>query len=68
MIYYIGTKEELEQYNYLVSTSEGYNGVTQSWAKILKHPSREEYLILGHPHYKSDLPSIDRLPEDWYDM
>ena len=38
--YYIGTKEEAENYDNIVTQGEGYNGTTTRWAEPRQHPTQ----------------------------
>ena len=65
-MYYTGTIEQLEAYLAKVNAGENYQGTTTKWAEVLKHPAKEQWVIIAHPHYKSELEVLDKLPEDWY--
>lgn len=67
MYYTSKNKAELESYNNLVSQSENYDGVTTiGWAKVVEHPNGEDFAILAHSKYESELETLDRLSEDWF--
>lgn len=66
MMYYTGTKAALEAYLAEVNEGENYTGGTTTWADILKHHSKRQYVVLAHPNYPSKLNTLNKLPEDWY--
>lgn len=57
---------ELVAYNEAVNSSEGYNGTTTQWAKIIEHPNGAGYAILKHPKYDAELTIEESLSEDWF--
>lgn len=54
-MYYIGTKEECEAYNNLVTTGEGYHGTTTSWGRVLEHPTNDIFAIIKNDKYEAPL-------------
>lgn len=67
MAYYTSTtKADLEAYNTLVTTNEGYNGTTTNWATIVEHPNGLDFAILKHPNYDATLTIEESLGAEWY--
>ena len=67
MAYYTSTtKADLEAYNTLVTTGEGYNGTTTNWATIVDHPNGLDFAILKHPNYDATLTIEESLGAEWY--
>ena len=67
MAYYTSTtKADLEAYNTLVTTGEGYNGTTTTWATIVEHPNGLDFAILKHPNYDATLTIEESLGAEWY--
>ena len=67
MAYYTSTnKADLEAYNTLVTTGEGYNGTTTNWATIVEHPNGLDFAILKHPNYDAELTIEESLGAEWY--
>jgi len=67
MAYYTSTtKADLEAYNTLVTTGEGYNGTTTNWATIVEHPNGLDFAILKHPNYDAPLTIEESLGAEWY--
>lgn len=66
-MYYISTKkEELEDYNSLVSQNENYDGVsTKTWATVHEHKDGGLFAILANSKYPAELTEIDNL-EGWF--
>ena len=48
--YYIGTKEQTENYDNIVTQGEGYNGTTTRWAEPRQHPTQLD--IFNHKAHK----------------
>lgn len=67
-MYYIGTKKDCESYNTEVTTKEVYSGTTAKWADVTKHPTKNEYAIIAHSKYSSELTSVNELPSDWFNI
>jgi len=67
-MWYTGTKAKCIAYNSMVSNEMGLGtGLTQSWAKVIKHHSKSVFAIAKHPDYdQDDLTLIDELPSDWF--
>ncbi len=66
MYYTSTTKADLEAYNTLVTTGEGYNGTTTNWATIVEHPNGLDFAILKHPNYDATLTIEESLGAEWY--
>lgn len=64
-MYYIGTKQDCEDYNEKVNKGEGYNSTTRTWSKVIKHHNKEIYAIRKHENYNDDLPIVDNI-DDFY--
>lgn len=68
-MYYISTnKQDLEDYNALVSQSENYDSIsTVSWASIVEHKNGGQYAILANSKYPSEtLQTVDNL-DGWFE-
>ena len=66
MYYTSQDRNELEAYNTLVTTGEGYNGTTTNWATIVEHPNGLDFAILKHPNYDAPLTIEESLGAEWY--
>lgn len=66
-MYYIGTKDEVDAYNEIVTSGENYQGTTSKWAEPIKHPTQDAYAIIKHPNYSVPLNELQSLTEDWYE-
>jgi len=67
MAYYTSTtKADLEAYNTLVTTGEGYNGTTTTWASIIEHPNGTDFAILKHSSYEVELTLEETLGAEWF--
>ena len=66
MYYTSQDRNELEAYNTLVTTGEGYNGTTTDWATIIEHPNGSDYAILKHDSYTAELTEEETLGAEWY--
>jgi len=67
MAYYTSTtKADLEAYNTLVTTGEGYNGTTTGWADIVEHPNGLDFAMLKHPNYDAELTLEETLGTEWF--
>ena len=66
MYYTSQDRNELEAYNTLVTTGEGYNGTTTDWATIIEHPNGSDYAILKHDSYTAELTEEETLGTEWY--
>ena len=64
-MYYTGTENECNAYLAQVNTGENYQGTTTKWAEVLKHPTKEQCVIIAHYNYASELEVLNELPEDW---
>ena len=67
-MYYIGTEQQLENYNTKVTNAEGYNGTTTRWAQIIAHPDRNQFAIVKNSSYTPDdnLTEQEQLGSDWF--
>ena len=65
-MYYTGTLEQLEAYLAEVNAGENYQGTTTKWAEVTKHHTKDQYAVLAHPNYTSELDTLDSLPSDWF--
>jgi len=64
--YYIGTKEQAENYDNIVTQGEGYNGTTTRWAEPRQHPTQLDlYAIIKHPSYDDTMQWVEVLDESW---
>ena len=67
MAYYTSTiEQDLIDYLNEVNQGQNYSGVTTTWADIVKHYAEENYAILAHPNYPSNLATLDNL-DGWYE-
>ena len=68
-MYYISSnKQDLEDYNELVSQSEGYDGkFTTRWADIIEHKDGNLFAIFKHENYAADLDVKINL-DDWFNI
>jgi hypothetical protein len=65
MAYYIGTKQECEDYDQVVTIGENYQGTTTSWASVIPHPTEDKYAIVAHENYSSELEMLEVLTSNW---
>ena len=72
MSWYIGTREEVEQYNAKVNEAKAYKGsITSNWANPRQHPDGSKWAILAHstePDEESRLTLVEELTEDWNEV
>ena len=68
-MYYISNdRSELENYNKLVTDSEGYDGkFTTQWADIIEHKNGGLFAIFKHENYLAELEEIHNL-DDWFNL
>lgn len=59
--YYLGTKQECEDYNQLVVQGENYGSVTSSWANIIANNDSTLFAIAKHSKYQSDMSYVVEL-------
>ena len=68
-MWYIGTREEVEQYNAKVNEVKQYKGsITTNWANPRQHPDGSKWAIVAHstePDEERRLTLVDELTEDW---
>ena len=68
-MWYIGTREEVEQYNAKVNEVKQYTGgITTNWANPRQHPDGSKWAIIAHstePDEESRLTLVEELTEDW---
>jgi hypothetical protein len=68
-MWYIGTREEVEQYNQKVNEVKQYTGgITSNWANPRQHPDGSKWAIVAHstePDEESSLTLVEELTEDW---
>ena len=68
-MWYIGTREEVEQYNQKVNEAKAYKGsITSNWANPRQHPDGSKWAIIAHstePNEESSLTLVEELTEDW---
>ena len=71
-MWYIGTREEVEQYNQKVNEAKAYTGsITSNWANPRQHPDGTKWAIVAHstePDEESGLTLVDELTEDWNEV
>lgn len=66
MSYYIGTHNECQQYNELVTFSNNFGSVTDVWATLVQHPNGVDFAIKKHPKHDSAMKEVNALPADWF--
>ena len=68
-MYYISTnKADLIAYNNLVKVGEHYDGTTTTdWANVIEHPEGNQFAILKHDKYQTDLNTVETLDSSWFD-
>ena len=66
MVYYIGTKQQCEDYNQDVTLGQNYQGTTTQWASVIEHPSENKCAIVAHENYSSELEQVESLSSDWF--
>lgn len=66
-MYYTGTKLECETYNEIVTEGENYQSSTTKWAEFVEHLNGNDFAILKHSQYESEMIILDNLTSDWYD-
>ena len=69
-MWYIGTREEVEQYNQKVNEAKAYKGsITSNWANPRQHPDGSKWAIVANnsiePQEDSNLIFEVQLSEDW---
>ena len=70
MSWYIGTREEVEQYTAKVNEAKAYKGsITSNWANPRQHPDGSKWAIVANnsiePQEDSNLIFEVQLSEDW---
>ena len=67
MSFYIGTYQECNEYDNLVTIGESYNkerGI--NWGIIHEHPNQIDFSIIKHPKYDAQMTEVDSLSDDWF--
>ena len=69
-MWYIGTREEVEQYNAKVNEAKAYKGsITNNWANPRQHPDGSKWAIIANnsiePQEDSNLIFEVQLSDDW---
>jgi len=64
MSYYIGTREECDNYNQQVKEEKGLIEDI-IWAHPIKHPTEDKYAIHVCSAVESELEQVDMLDETW---
>ena len=62
---YVGSLEQCENYNNLVTTEENFTSSTDRWADIMKKPDEELYAIQKHPNYDAEMNIVESI-SDWF--
>ena len=65
-MYYIGTKQQCEDYNQDVTLGQNYQGTTTQWASVIEHPIENKCAIVAHENYSSELEQVETLSSDWF--
>lgn len=67
MSYYIGTHNECQQYNELVTFEESYNKERPIiWANLISNADNSLYAVEKHPNHLSTMQEVSALPADWF--
>ena len=61
MNYYKGTKEQLENYNSMVSIGENYSGSTQRWSDVIEIAGLF-YIAKNDKYINEELEVVNSLP------
>lgn len=61
-MYYVGTLEQVTQYNDQVTQSEGYTGTTTSWATPVERDGNW-YILINSKYYSSTMNTVEKLPD-----
>jgi hypothetical protein len=65
-MYYIGTQEQCEAYNQMVTEGKNYPGLTNRWANLIAHPNGTDFAILKNAAYEAELTELESLTSDWF--
>jgi len=66
-MHYIGTQQQCEAYNEQVTSAEGYQDTTQTWAEVRQHPDGSPFAIVKHSNYEADdMELVEQLSADWF--
>jgi hypothetical protein len=61
MQFYKGTFEQCKAYDDYVTLNINYQGTTTHWSEVFK--IQEEYYVVRHISYPSDMEYVEELPE-----
>lgn len=65
MAWYKGIQEKCQEYDKYVTANEGYvQG--DNWANTIKHTIKDEWAILKHDNYTSEMILESELSSDWF--
>ena len=65
-MYYIGTKKQCAASNSVVKTALKYEGATEGWGTVTKHPENYLYAVEKHPRFSNtSLHKVESLGHDW---
>lgn len=66
-MYYISNiKQDLIDYNNKVDQGENYNGITTTWANVIKHYNEDLWAIVKHTKYDAELETLETL-DGWHE-
>jgi hypothetical protein len=65
-MHYIGTQEQCEAYNQMVTEGKSYPGLTNRWANVIPHPNGTDFAILKNGAFESELTELETLGADWF--
>lgn len=61
MAFYIGSKQECEDYNKQVTAGENYKPKTIQWSRVVFDEYHNAYAIKKHENYLADMQEIENL-------
>jgi hypothetical protein len=64
-MYYIGTKQECQDYNNQVTLGEKYKSYTVRWENVIRNENGQGFAILKHDNYESNMILVESLPNNW---
>ena len=62
-MYYIGTLQQVTEYNEQVTAGENYQGETTRWSDPIE--GETNWAIIVHPSYESEMELVEELPEEF---
>ncbi len=65
-MYYIGTKKQCTEYNAVVKSVLKYEGNTEGWGTVIKHPTKSLYAVEKHSRFSNaSFEKVESLGKDW---